>query len=172
MSFENIVIPGMLLADIYKDNLVELVEVQRKIDVISQPAAIATATFLGNNGRNILVLVHYPEVVYLPDDHLEFLNKILKACDLKMDDIAIINTAREPAHLENVAALNPKSVLIFGECISDMAHHSDGELFMPFLKAESSVIITPALESYCMNTPESKQLKSRLWISLQKFFGL
>ena len=48
--------------------------------------------WLGNNQKNILIVVRYNDIVHLPDDELKFLTGILTACKLSLDDVAIINT--------------------------------------------------------------------------------
>jgi len=176
MSFNDIILPKTVIADIYKDNLVEIIlngskrNVKTAIDDNFKPRY--TTHFLGDNLKNILILVHYPEVIHLPEEHLEFLSKILIACKLDIGDIAIINTAKEQANEENISMLNSKSILFFGECVSDILDDEKIDFFSPVYRKGISVMSAPAIEKLFMTTNESKQLKSRLWLSLQQFFKL
>lgn len=163
MSFNDIILPKTVIADIYKDNLVE---------IILNGSKRYIKHFLGDNLKNILILVHYPEVKHLPEEHLEFLSKILIACKLHIGDIAIINTAKEQANEENISMLSSKSILLFGECVSDILDDEKMDFFMPVYRKGISVMSAPPIDKLFMNTNESKQLKSRLWVSLQQFFKL
>ncbi len=50
--------------------------------------------FLGKNLRSISFLVHCPDHDFLPEEQLVFMNKMLSACKLDMNDIVILNIAR------------------------------------------------------------------------------
>jgi hypothetical protein len=70
---------------------------------------------LGNNEQHIALLVFEPNVPIISDAHLEFINKLLLACKLNMDQVAIVNLA---ANYLTIGAINstlqPKLVLMFG----------------------------------------------------------
>lgn len=163
MSFNDIILPKTVIVDIYKNNLVEIILNGSKRHI---------KHFLGDNLKNILILVHYPEVKHLPEEHLEFLSKILTACKLDIGDSAIINTAKEQANVENISMLSSKSILLFGECVSDILDDKKIDFFMPEYRKGISIMSAPAIEKLFMTNNESKQLKSRLWVSLQQFFKL
>lgn len=176
MSFDQIILPKTVILEMYKDNLVGPIaeDVKKIVDVLKNvaPPSKQTTNFLGKNLKNIVVLVHYPEVVYLPDEPLDFLSKILLACKLDIGDIAIINTARSQANQENINTLHAKSLLIFGECPSNIPGDKKLDFFTPLNKEGLSVMTAPPLEKLYLTTSESKQLKSKLWLSLQQFFNL
>ncbi len=176
MSFNGIILPKTAIAEIYKDNLVEIILMENKQHVKDTVHAIPKPThtiqYLGKNLKRILILVHYPEVVHLPEEQLEFLSKILIACKLDIGDIAVINTAREQANEENLRMLKAESVLLFGECVSNILDDKETDFFLPVYGKGIAIMTAPALEKLFMTTNESKQLKSKLWLSLQQFFKL
>ena len=111
MSLENIKLPDFLIVDLYKNSLVELENVQgvkKTVDIKSEPKipsvaqpAVATERksikFLGENKKNITVVVKEIKSAFINDTDLTFLTNILKACNLNLGDIAIVNTAEQKA---------------------------------------------------------------------------
>ena len=92
-SLEKIQLPDFILADLYKENLVILKEIQV---IEKQTAKIKnelpeTKWFLGDNKKNICIVVNDLEAVYLNEDLLNFLTTILDACKLNLGDVAILN---------------------------------------------------------------------------------
>ncbi|MBK8951556.1 MAG: hypothetical protein IPM85_03680 [Chitinophagaceae bacterium] len=51
---------------------------------------------LGNNQKNILVIVNYKEAVHIPDNELALLTSILNACKLTVADVVIVNHNNHP----------------------------------------------------------------------------
>ena len=114
---ENI-LPDFILADLYPNSLV-LVErnetAQQEVAAPMIKAAQPQKWFLGNNGKKISILVKEPDAVYLNDDHLNFLTKILGACQLNMGDVAIVNTLQQPVKFSEIKKeLDPEVGILFG----------------------------------------------------------
>lgn len=177
MSFTDITLPASVMGDIYKNNLVEIDDNRNKIQQKSnegrqeiQPVALL---YLGKNLKDILVFVNYPEEVFLPQGQLEFLGKILAACNLNIGDIAIVNMANQQTdHNSFIKALNPKSVIIFGAYNQAIMGNQELAFFSPAVIGEISVINAPALEKLSQQDNEGKQLKSLFWNCLKQFFNL
>ena len=90
MSLDNIQFPASVLQNMYSKSLFDLK--QDKPDLaLSQPGTIS---YFGNNQKKIVIIVMSPESIYLPDEDLKFLLGILSACKLSMEDIALINLAK------------------------------------------------------------------------------
>ena len=119
-------LPDFVLADLFPSNLV-LVEAPIRtapatdhIKNIPPPepdlASVYTGPlkerpekwYLGNNGKNISILVHEPEAAFLSEESLDFLTKILGACKLNMGDVAVINIARYQAQFLEIGAYHPE----------------------------------------------------------------
>src|SRR5690606_26076358 len=50
--------------------------------------------YLGNNERNITIFTSAENQAYLDENDLDFLTKILSACNLSLKDVAIVNLLR------------------------------------------------------------------------------
>jgi len=107
MSINNIQLKPNLLADLYKNSLVET----------STVTAISEARrpkYLGNNRKNIIVIVSYESAPFLPDLELSFLSNVLAACKLSIADIAIVNQENtDQTDLQSIITEASK-VLLFG----------------------------------------------------------
>jgi hypothetical protein len=125
---------------------------------------------LGGNQKNILIVVKNDNITYLPDEDLEFLTNILKACKLSLEDVAIVNTNNNPdeGYKEYLKNWSSKIVLLFG--VSPVSF--DLPVSFPEFQVQSltntKFLYSPAL-SECRT---DKLLKSKLWVSLQRIFGL
>ncbi len=86
MNFEQFHLPGFLLRDLYKESLVELNEIQQ----IPEKTADINANVLGNNQKQVLILVSYPGELVITDTDLTFLLTVLQACNLSLNDVSII----------------------------------------------------------------------------------
>ncbi|SJZ96095.1 hypothetical protein [Sediminibacterium ginsengisoli] len=130
-------------------------------------------SFLGNNGKNILILVSDPASVHLNDEALQFLSAILGACKLNLGDVAIINAQHNDISYDYLKSqMQPKQLLLFG---------IDTRLVqLPFVVPQYQVqaydkcqfLLAPPLSAMLGNSQEAKLEKSKLWLSLKKIFGL
>jgi hypothetical protein len=73
--------------------------------------------YLGKNQKNFLVLVHYPDLEFIDETHLTALTNIIKRKDLSLDDIAIVNIARQTkaAYDELTTFFKPARLLVLGK---------------------------------------------------------
>jgi hypothetical protein len=111
MSLDNIKFTPNLIADLYDKSLVDLNITKAK----SQSATSKGVSFLGNNEKNILIIINESDAAFLPDEDLNFLMNILKACKLSMADIALINCFQNKAlHYDVlVKKFSPEKILFF-----------------------------------------------------------
>ena len=87
MSLDNIQLPAIVLHDLFKNSLVDL-----NTGVVKTAAAKLTGiSFLGNNQKQITIVVNNENVLYLPDEELNFLMGILSA--LQIFITALISSA-------------------------------------------------------------------------------
>jgi hypothetical protein len=179
-------LPHFVLANLFPSNLV-IVESAEKPMPISAPKAVAIAPpiysepakerpekwFLGNNGKNIVILVHEPEAAFLNEESLDFLTKILGACKLNMGDVAVINIARYLANFAEIKQeLDPSSCLLFNV--------SAAMIKLPFTVPNYQVqqyggctfLMAPSLLQYYGDSGDAKLEKTKLWVSLKSLFNL
>jgi hypothetical protein len=126
--------------------------------------------YLGNNQKNILVVVNYDNAVHLPDEELNFLTNMLTACKLSLADVAIVNYYhyQERPYKDFLTEFQSKIVFLFG--IEPFAFQLPVS-FPPFQVqslANCTFLYAPALEVQ----RKDALLKSKLWVSLRTIFGI
>jgi len=141
----------------------------------TDPLIIDTAKqwYLGNNGKQIVVIIKEENVAFINDTHLQFLSNILNACKLNLGDIALLNYINHPLDYRDIKQkLEPKFILIFDLLTKDLqlpftipnyqVQSYDNCKFLfaaPFSKMEG-------------NSQDAKMEKSKLWMSLKNMFQL
>lgn len=161
MSLNHIQLKSSLLADLYKNSLIE-----------TSTISVSEATqlkYFGNNQKNILIIVSHQTVPFLPDEELSFLTNVLAACKLSMADVGIVNNhGAEQNDLQNLINAEAKQVLLFG--VEPLAIGLPIN-FPPFQ-------LQPFNNRTYLHAPElsevedDKTLKSRLWSALKVLFGI
>lgn len=166
-----------------KPNLVEA-ENTKSIEKNIISAAVAAVThvvakerpskwYLGSNGKRIVILVKEADAVFLNEENLDFLTKILGACKLNMGDIAVVNMIQyTPLFTEIKAELNPLVCLLFDVTATTIQ--------LPFTIPNYQVqayngcqfLIAPPLNSFRGSEEAAKLEKTKLWVSLKKIFNL
>jgi hypothetical protein len=183
MSFDKIQLPDFLIADLYKDCLVELEsikeaganEYEEKIIQKIEPQVEASKTikYLGQNQKNITVIVNTHDAAIIGDSDLTFLSNILKACGFNLGDIAIANKHNQDIQFTTVKEqLSANYILLFN--VEPFA------IGLPFTiphfqvqpYADCTIIAAPALEVLNQPTEESRILKTKLWTNLKRLFNI
>jgi hypothetical protein len=187
MSLNNIQLNFSIIGELYKNSLIETNEVLQQLEA-APPSPISFETkpagekenatdiykedwkYLGENKKNILLIVHYKNITYLPDEHLNFLTSVLTACKLNLGDVAILNTANHPSaiHKNMHEKFTSNSVILFGLTPEEF----EMPLKFPEFQIQSfnncTFLHTPSIEKLEVD----KVLKSKLWVSLRKMFDL
>jgi hypothetical protein len=137
----------------------------------AKPADLTPYKILGNNKKQITVVVNCPQDVFVAEGDLAFLTKMLDACKLNMADVAIVNHATAAVNIEKVKTqLQPKYVLLFG-VEPDVIHLP---INFPSFKeqpyAGTTYLFTPALSQLNQDTDVAKGLKKKLWECLKRMF--
>jgi hypothetical protein len=177
MGINHLRLSPELIAALYPESLVEGNEpapVKENVR-ISKPVADKTPAyhFLGENNRSICFLTNYPEGDFLPEDQLEFLKKILAACKLNLNDIALLNIAHSAFDLADLRVqLHPRIIFLWGiqpESVGLKSGLPDFNISML-----DGISVIPVLRPDLMsgNQPEGTEFKQRLWICLKKLFTL
>lgn len=195
MSFEKINLPDVLLADLYKQCVVVIdneISTNRQTHTLPPPEKTkrekqATVSdekipvtdnskplsYLGNNKKNISIIVKDEQAIHLQDELLDILSAILSACRLNLADVAIINMRSQQVNdtrLNN--ELQPASVLLFGTETS--------EIGLPFSIPDYKIqqfnncayLQASSLEKMKGASTEAKVEKSKLWVCLKTLFNV
>lgn len=174
MSLNNIDLPGIAIAELYKNSLLEEISGKKEQKTEAAPAEKRTkpvsVQYLGRNGKYITILVHYPSDVYLPEEQLNFLGNILKACGLNIGDIAIVNTAMRTLDAETILKeLETEKLLVFRNI---PLLGLPGEPFTIINRGTIPLLTAPALDTINTHSEDSKMLKARLWGCLKQLFDV
>lgn len=175
MKEDDLQLPDFLIADLYKNSLVIADDEPGTAEKKPEKAKILTDRqwFLGSNLRNITLLVHEKEAVYLKDDALQFLSSILGACHLNLGDVAIVNYFSDPLdYAELKEKLSPAFLIAFGVTAQAMQ--------LPFTIPNYQIqnydhcqfLLSMPLESMLQNSQDAKLEKSKLWLCLKKMFSV
>ncbi len=181
MSLNDIHLPLTTIADLYKTVLIQNDQTSEKKEAIegkrinkqietAEKNEIVSIHFLGNNKKQITILVNYNETVHLPDDRLTFLTSILTACKLNLDDIALLNFSGLPdlGYKDLLKTVPSKSVLFFGvdPKVLSLPFNFPNFQVQPF--DGINYLISPSLDEI----ERDKSKKEKLWLSLKKIFNL
>jgi hypothetical protein len=181
MSLKSIILPDFVIAELYSNSLVDTgtgsvpatapQSVQNAVPV--EPFATEDQPFryLGKNKRRISVLARYPDDPYIPEDHLQFLIKILSACKLDLGDVAIINLSVAPVSIDKLKAqLDPLAVLLFDIQPGEILLPLNFPVLKPQAFSGTNYLCIPPVTLLLEENEKAKNLKKQLWECLKKMF--
>lgn len=181
-NINKIVLPNNLLADLYGNLLVEpeqsvsstlVAESETEEpygparEVQKEKAIVLT---LGQNRKNILVIVKNEPAGLPGENDLAFLKGILQACKLELEDIALISLQdyESVGYKVMLNQFNSKQVLLFGATAADLDLPVVFPEFQVQAVAKTQFLSAPTLAAIS----EDKLLKSKLWVCLRKMFNV
>lgn len=133
-----------------------------------EPAVAAPPDWksLGGNKKNILVVVHYPDDLHLPDTSFQFLSQLLNACKFTPNDVVIVNRHNYPGQDYKAITDHFQSarVLLFGTTTAAFGFPFEIPPYQVQQFTGLTVVHAPALHEL----KEDKPAKTQLWASLKK----
>jgi hypothetical protein len=179
MDLNHINLPAFVIADLYHSSLIDAGETAAKPkpeEIIIEKKSIPDRTetidwkYLGENRKNILIIVNHKEGVHLSDDDLNFLTGILGACKLNLGDVAIVNLNNHPgtSYKELTGHFKSKNVFLFGVEPAAFGLPMSFPHFQLQSFANNSFLFSPVLKEL----ENDKLLKSKLWVCLKRIFGI
>jgi hypothetical protein len=166
MSLDNINLPPLVLQQLFTHTLIEAKN-NPTVDSKSTEKPFLT---LGNNQKKVLILVESEETLYLPDNQLNFLLGILAACNLTMEDVAILNIKKNPSvnYLRITDELKSEKVFLFGLQPDQIELPVNFPTYQIQKFNNQVYLAAPALSNFHDNKAE----KTKLWICLQQIFNI
>lgn len=161
MSLNNIKLSPQLLADLYPDVLIE--------NYTTHVPENSKLNYIGKNQKRISIFVSKNDTGEISEYELSFLNNILTACKLSLNEVAIINwTIADSNYNELPETLESEKVLLF-----DIDPISFGLPinFPPFqiqTHNKRTYLYAPSL----LEIEKNVDLKKRLWKSLKLLFSV
>jgi hypothetical protein len=197
-DFENLQLNAALIEQLYKNSLVLCTPSNEAAAIAATPVkastsqenktnqnltvnatATTTATtniaikFLGSNKKQVLIIVADSTAIHVNDAALELLIKVLGACKLTLEDVALVNIHQQAVQLPQLQAhFQPKKMLIFGVPAVQLA--------IPFtipryrVQAHGSIEYLFANHLDSMLTADATAVieKKNLWTSLKQLFAV
>lgn len=166
MSIDKIQLPPFIHQSIFKNNLIYNKKNHEKISSENE----MKITYMGSNKKKIAFLAKDDESKFLDDPSMKFLEGLLAACKLTINDIAFINVAGNNliSYRKITTQLSVSKVLLFGVS----AHQIDLPFEIPFFQIqnfqEQQYVLSPSFDEL----QNDKALKKQLWICLQKIFNI
>ncbi len=185
MSLNNIKLSPFLLKQMYQYNLVSTsfatndvtqVEPTHKQEKTTSKKTnknennfVGKFPILGKNAQHILIYVFDEKEVFLSDDDLSFLIKILSACGKTMADVALVNCANKTIdRMQLKEELSPKNILFFGIEPQQLDYPLGIPHFKVQIYSEQQFLVAPPIKELIHN-PEQKKL---LWVALKDLFNV
>lgn len=113
-----------LISGLYRGTLVE--ESKK-----NQPATrlIPDIPSIGNNKQHWLLLIRNEKEAYLNPEIFDMLNKLLLACKMTLDDVALVNMAHlNEADFDSLShQFSPHKIILFGQVFPELVrgHHKN-----------------------------------------------
>lgn len=166
MTLDNFQLPPFLAGELYRNSLIDLESTQ----VISKSLKESTTPFLGNNDKNILLIVNEKNVVFLTDEDLGFLVGILNACKLTLADVALINIQKNPGitYKSILEHFKPRVIMCFEIELGLLEFPLAFPEYQVQQYNQQSYLAAPSLKRLAAD----KQEKIQLWNCLKKIFSL
>jgi hypothetical protein len=173
MELNSIRLNPSLVTELYHSSLVAGDETSESagpatIDETTKEVAAPGLKFLGENKKNILMVVNHSDSMHLPDDELSFLTSILSACQLNLGDVAIVNLHNYPDNNYQtfIAEFKSRVVFLFGVSPTAFGLPIDFPQFQVQPFSKSTFLASPPLHDYSTDN----LLKSKLWVCLKRIF--
>ncbi len=182
----NIQLPHFVIAGLYKDALVVVEETPAQTNKIKQqvnnkttkPETPATPPikkwFLGDNKKNVTILVKDEAAVFINDEWLATLGKLLAACKLNLGDVAIINYHQHAVNFNELKEqLQPQRVLMFDVTTQDIQLSFTIPHYQVQQYGSCTFMTAPGITlSAEANTEMIKAEKTKLWARLRIIFSV
>lgn len=173
MNINDIQLPAKLVADLYRSSLVETDGNHPSApsnEKMEETGSVTEWKWLGDNRRNILVIVQQTDAVHLPDKELDFLTAMLSACKLGLADVAIVNRNNHPqaSYKELAGFFKSKIVLLFDVEPAAFGLPMNFPHYQLQAFANATFLFSPSLSEL----ENDKLQKSKLWVCLKRLFNL
>lgn len=158
MGIDDILLPGSVIEKLYHNEVVNLNFV---------PPSEKKIPYMGKNLRNILIMYDAPKG--LNKEESEFLDKLLAACKIKSEDIALVNLNEQEDEISDILSrLKIRHAVFFG--IAQRAIGLDTEDIDETVITNGQLQFIKTLPLNRLNTDIQK--KKALWTSLQLLFNI
>ncbi|MFN4007186.1 MAG: hypothetical protein ACK4HE_06725 [Chitinophagaceae bacterium] len=196
-DFENLQLNAALIEQLYKNSLVlctpfneaaksavpvkasTLEENQTNQDLTVNASSTTTATpntaikFLGSNKKQVLIIVSDSTAIHVKDAALELLIKVLGACKLTLEDVALVNVHQQAVQLPQLQThFQPQKMLIFGVPAVQLAIPFTIPRYRVQAHGNIQYLFANHLDSMLTADANATTEKKNLWTSLKQLFAV
>lgn len=168
MHFKELRLPETAIAELFKNSLVQDVDKHRHL-AVTPPAEPGEPE---KSKGPILIVVNYPGAGEIPVKQHNFLTNVLKACQLDIKEVTILNMAKQTIVFNDLRLLMPKCVLLFNIDQALLPLPLEPPPFAVTLIEGISVLSAPGLDSFTATSEQSRQSKTKLWAGLKQIFNI
>lgn len=169
-----------VIAGLYKNSLVITEELQQKQSPqqftnkkIKDENAIGKKWFLGDNQKNILILLKDASAVHINDEWLATLTKLFTACKLNIGDIAIVNYLHHNKSFAQLKEeLQPQFIFMFDVTTNDIQLPFAIPHYQAQQYAGCTFVTAPLITLTSENTDAIKAEKRKLWEKMKMIFKI
>ena len=176
-------LPEVVIAGLYKDALVITQTnpepkasqqfTNKKIKQEESVAAPIKKIFLGDNKENVAVLIKDSSAVHINDEWLKTLSKLLSACKLTLEDVAIINYANQNEVFSSLKeTLQPKVALMFDVTTQDIQLPFTIPHYQVQRYSDCTFMTAPIITLTTDNKEPIRSEKKKLWEKLKLIFNV
>ncbi len=171
MAFDDTILPNFVIADLYKNSLIE--PSLNEFVISEKNDNKSGIRFLGENKKNIAIIVQDDEAVFIGEEKLQLLSNLLTACKLNLADVAIVNIGNKNTSYKQIKEeIEPQFLLLMG--INSKAFQLP--LIFPEYKIQQydncKMLIATDLNNLLGNSNDVKMEKSKLWLCLKQLFAI
>ena len=171
MNFDKLILPPVSIAALYPRSLIEDSNDKQFSANTTEKGKVAGYAFLGKNESRVCLLVNIGGEEIIPKIHLQFITRMLEACKMSMDDVAVLNHSHEKIEIKKLKQqLNPVRIILFGIPPAEIGLPINFPFFKPQAYDAVSYLYTPPLIQVNQENEEGKLLKSKLWVCLRQLF--
>jgi DNA polymerase III psi subunit len=172
MDLNQVKLTPNLLCGLYEQVLV--IEKNRPVETLNSNIdsnnTLAPIRSLGRHQKSILIVVNTPDSPFLKDEELNYLTRILNACKLTLEDVALVNIASLTAFTyKDLQQQYPSDKVI---CFGVTPEMLELPLDFPYYQLQRSGNCTYVHAPTLASLEPQEQERRKLWASLQKFFNI
>lgn len=176
-------LPEVVIAGLYKDALVitqfnpkpkatqQITNKKMKEDESMPP--LIKKWFLGDNKKNVAILIKDSSAVHINDEWLTTLSKLLSACKLTLEDVAIVNYANHSEAFSSLKeTMQPKITLMFDVTTQDIQLPFTIPHYQVQRYADCAFMTAPANTLSTQTQEPIRSEKKKLWEKLKLIFNV
>ena len=129
--------------------------------------------FTGEYKKNITIIIHQNSAEVISDEWKVFLNSVITACKLTLNDVVIVNNFKKAITYNQIKVkFNSQFLLVFDIAPGLLGIPSSISNYEIRVDNNCTIVFADSIAQMLPNTTEAKQIKMKLWVSLKKLFNV